>query len=99
MGPRAATSWGNADILAVASKKKGNKKKKNAKGKSNGDAHAGPDAVDSPIDDRDGEGDGDEPDSALVRMPPVRLPEGKQEQTDPICRLQQRTHNYQRPNS
>jgi hypothetical protein len=71
----------------VASKKKGNKKKKNAKGKSNGDALAGQDAADSPIEDKDGEADGEEPDSAVVRMTPVRLRSASQEQTDPMSRL------------
>lgn len=62
-----------SNCLAVTSKKKSNKKKKNAKGKSNGDTTTGQDAIDSPIDDKDGDGEGDEPEAVSVRMPPVRL--------------------------
>jgi hypothetical protein len=66
-GHGARPSEQSTDPLTVASKKKGNKKKKNAKGKSNGDAFAGSqDAVDSPIDDRDGDGDGEDPESVSV---------------------------------
>jgi hypothetical protein len=65
-GHRSRPPEQSTDPLIVASKKKGNKKKKNAKGKSNGDALAGQDAVDSPIDDRDGDGDGEDPESASV---------------------------------
>ncbi|KIM93020.1 hypothetical protein OIDMADRAFT_184905 [Oidiodendron maius Zn] len=59
----------------VASKKKANKKKKNTKGKSNGDILVGQDAVDSPIEDKDREGDGEELDSAVTATKDIQLPE------------------------